>query len=265
MISGLVVLSEPENMCYPYLESIKSFLPVVDEMVVVWNPLVNDGGREKVEQLDKIRIVQAAFDLERFGWISYGIARTTGYQACNGDTVVMFDADGVLHEAEITKLQERLKVFENKAVTHPYAYWRKFRFYKPTQYHLQNKHSGIYSKKILGDRFDFYRGEKGVPNWELLRENEKSHQFDITLYGYEHIWDTEEVLHKKIVRYGTMADKLHQKNIKTDDYYIKAYMEKVKTKIKEEGKTLTISEQPAIIQPKLKAVTEDQFGHAWFE
>ena len=184
MISGLVILSEPENMKYPYIEAIKSVLPVVGEMVVILNPLVDDGARAKLEPLG-VRIVQAAFDLEEFGWISYGIARTTGYQACNGDTVLMFDADGILHENEVTKLKERLEVFEKDETNTPYAYWTKYRFYTPTFYHQQNKHSGIYSKKVLGDRFDFYRGRKGAPNLKYLKEGESSKQFDVTIYGYE--------------------------------------------------------------------------------
>lgn len=265
MISGLVVLSEPKNMCYPYLESIKSILPVVDEMVIVWNPLVDDGSRAKVEQLDKVRITQAAFDLEDFGWISYGIARTTGYQACNGDTVVMFDADGVLHEKDVKALKERLDHFDKVAKTHPYAYWRKYRFYTPTVYHDQNKHSGIYSKRVLKDRFDFYRGRKGAPNLKLITEKETSKQFDIWIYGYEHLWDTKEILYKKIIRYGKMKARLYNTPIKSDQEYIDIYMKELEGKLKEKGKPMRIEEQPAIIQPLLRNIRKDQFGYARFQ
>ncbi len=80
MISGAVLISEVEKNCYPYIESIRSFLPIVDEMVVVFNVYGtprDDGSRAKLEALrDKIRIVPTEFDLEKYGWISYGIART---------------------------------------------------------------------------------------------------------------------------------------------------------------------------------------------
>ena len=49
MISGLVILSEPENMKYPYIEAIESMLPVVGEMVVILNPFIEDGARDKLE------------------------------------------------------------------------------------------------------------------------------------------------------------------------------------------------------------------------
>jgi len=264
MRSGLVVMSEPKNMCYPYMESLYSIRPVVDEIVVVWNPLVNDGSREELENIENLRIVQAAFDLDDFGWISYGIARTTGSQACRGDTILMFDADGILHEQEIDKLKTRLDLFEEQEMTHPYAYWRKYRFYSPTRYHDQNKHSGIYSKKVLGDRFDFYRGRKGAPNLEYLREDEKSKQFDVNLYGYEHIWDTKEVLERKIIRYGKMKDRLYNEPIKTDEEYLKVYMDNLLSKMDEKGEEMDINLQPKIIQSKLRSVNERHFGYAWF-
>lgn len=264
MKSGLVVLSEPENLCYPYMESIQSMLSVVDEVVVVWNPLVEDGSRTGVEKLG-IRIVQAAFDLEEYGWISYAIARTTGYQACNGGTVVMFDADGVLHEQEVEPLKERLQQFDQQAETHPYAYWRKYRFYKPTFYHDQNKHSGIYSKRILGDRFDFYRGRKGAPNLKHLKENETSKQFNINIFGYEHIWDTKEILLKKILRYKKMKTRLYNETLKTDEEYYQEYISELISKMNEKGKEMDINLQPKIIQDKLRSVKKEHFGYAWFQ
>ena len=264
MRSGLVVLSEPKDMCYPYIESIKSIRPVVDELVVAWNPLVDDGSREELEKLG-VRLVSAAFDLDEYGWISYAIARTTGYQACKGDTVLMFDADGILHEKQVEKLKARLDHFEKVATDHPYAYWTKYRFYKPTIYHDQYKHSGIYSKKILGDRFDFYRGRKGAPNTKRIKPHETSKQFDIQLYGYEHLWDTKEVLYKKIIRYGKMIDRHYNKPYKADSQYIEDYLKNLKEKLEKKGQVMAINLQPAIIQPKLKSITEDHFGYAFFE
>jgi len=263
-VSGLVILSQPENLCYPYLESIRSFLPVVDEMVIVMDILNEDGSREKVEELgEKIRIVSSAFDLENWGWISYGIMRTTGYQACKGDIVMMFDADGILHENEQEKLRDGLK---NLFMTpnHVSYYWTKYRFYKPTVYYNQNKHSGIYKKSVLGDRFDFFGKHLGTPNKGRYHKGEIDKQLDVTLFGYEHLWDTEEVIKGKVTRYGQMKDRRFGQEFKTPEEYYRIYIEDLLKKLEEGTKGMPISEHPAIIQDKLRGINEKHFGFNFF-
>lgn len=270
MTSGLVVISNAEGMCYPYLESIQSFIPLCDEIVCAFDWRSNDGTREKLEDLRTkttncdIRIVQTAFNIEEYGWQAYAIARTTGYQACNGDIVLMFDADGILHEKDEEKLKEciaRFSEFTDKSR----GYWLKNRFYSPTKYHDQKKHSGIYNKKRLGDRFDFYHSKgKGIPNLDHLTEEDRSWQFPIHLFGYEHVWDTEDVVKVKTNRYGLMIDKAHGHPTKTPEEYFETYRNKLVAKMSEKGKVMEIADQPKIIQEKLEAVNESHFGLNWF-
>ena len=139
-ISGLVVLSEAAWGCYPFVESIKSFLPVVDELVVAFNVYgKKDGTLEAVKAINdpKIRIIPTVFDILKYGWVSYGIARTMGYQACKGDVILMFDADGILHENDQKKLSIEIRdfIFNGFAT----VYWEKYRTYKPTVYYNQHK------------------------------------------------------------------------------------------------------------------------------
>lgn len=266
-ISGLVVLSEAEWGCYPYLESIQSFLPVVDELVVAFNVYgKKDGSLEKIKALNnpKIRIVPTVFDILKYGWESYGIARTMGYQACKGQIILMFDADGILHEKDIEKVKTDLANLINRNFSQ--GYWNKYRTYKPTMYHKQYKHSGIYNKEKLGDRFDFFRVDhKGAPNFDnLTKEEQESKNLDIYLFGYEHIWDTEEVLKFKTNRYGQMIDRQHKLAFKTPDQYFDIYMRELVTKLNKDGLYMAIENHPKIIQEKLKLVNEKQFGYNFF-
>ncbi len=266
-ISGLVVASELELGCYPYIESISSFLPVVDELVVAFNVYGRkDGSREKIEALsDKIRIVSTVFDIERYGWISYGIARTTGYQACKGDIVLMFDADGVLHEKDHETLVRQVDEFSNTP-NKPTGYWEKHRFYQPTVYYSQHKHSGVYNKKILGDRFDFMMPNgKGAPNFSRLESTEsRSYRLTVTLFGYEHLWDTREVLEYKVNRYGRMIDGLHGDPFKTPEEYFDAYMHRLIGGLVGREKGMDVSQHPEIMQNKLKTINQTHFGHSFF-
>jgi glycosyltransferase involved in cell wall biosynthesis len=267
-ISGLVVISEAVFGCYPYLESIKSFLPVVDELVVAFNVYGRkDGTRESIEALNspKVRIVPTVFDITKYGWVSYGIARTMGYQACKGDVVLMFDADGVLHEKDTEQLSKEIAIFiDTKRAT---GYWNKYRIYKPTAYYDQHKHSGIYSKKILGDRLDFFRDDgKGAPNFaKLTLQEQDSFKFSVYLFGYEHVWDTEEVLRFKVNRYGVMIDTLTRKPLKTPEQYFEDYMRALVDKVKIEGKYMPIEKHPKVVQEKLRQVDKSCFGYNFFD
>ena len=269
MISGLVVISNGEEMCYPYMESIQSLIPACDEIVCAFDWGTKDGTRERLEELrDKttnceIRIVQTAFNIKEYGWQAYAIARTTGYQACNGDIILMFDADGILHEDDEDKLKEAIARF-TEFTDKSRGYWLKHRFYSPTKYHSQFKHSGIYNKKKLGDRFDFYHSKgKGIPNLDRLAEADGSWQLPIHLYGYEHVWDTEKVIREKTNRYGRMIDRKYGKRLKTPKEYFNIYQDNLIAKMNEKGKVMDIADQPKIIQDKLRGVNKSHFGFNW--
>ena len=251
-ISGLVIVSEGERLCYPYLESVKSMLPVVDEMVVVYNRYKEDESYQKLKDLG-VRMVPCVFDIDLHGWTAYAIARSLGYQACTGDVVAMFDADGVLHEKQQQTLRERLNTM---TMENPIFYWGKHRFYTPSRYWPQNKHSGIYYKKELGDDFHFWADEgKGVPCTRFIPFEFKTKQIDVTLFGYEHIWDTKEVLLEKITRYSAM---LGEKKPREEIY--KDYVGNLKNRLKGTGKTMNLQDHPKIVQDRLNSIEEKHFG-----
>lgn len=269
MISGLTILSNPIKYRYPWQEAIKSFLPVVDELVVVHNPYSVDDSGKALDTLatenPKIRIVTGVFDLRKYGWASYGIMRTTGYQAAKGEIILMFDADGILHE----RYQGRLKTLCAEMLARRdvyYGYWTKHRIYSPTKYWLQNKHSGWYRKDLLGDKFDFYHPSgKGIPNWEKIPEqHRKGVQFDTVIYGYEHVWDTKELLRERATNYGHMMAMHYGQPFKTDEEYHDEYIATLKEDLSKKSLTKDLNDHPEIIREKLKSLTEGDFGYNFF-
>lgn len=264
MISGFTILSNPEKYKYPWREAIKSFLPLVDELVVVYDVYSSEDYRDSLKKMG-CRVVSGIFDLRKFGWLSYGIMRTTGYLACKGDMVLMFDADGILHEKDVQKTKEQVTELLTKD-NYVYGFWGKNRIYSPTKYWLQNKHSGWYKKKILGDNFDFYnQNKKGIPNWDMIPSNLRDGlQLDVRLFGYEHVFDTREILFERIVNYGRMHDLLGGVKPKSDDEYIKVYIDDLKESFNKKGKVMSIDEHPAIIKDKLLSLTDKQFGFSFF-
>ena len=264
MISAFTILSNPDKYKYPWRESIKSFLPVVDELVVVYDVYSDPDLRPELEAMG-VRVVSAIFDLRKIGWLSYGIMRTTGYQACKGDLILMFDADGILHEKDVKHTREQAEHFAKRDDI-VYGYWGKYRTYSPTDYWIQNKHSGWYNKRILGDNFDFYHpNRKGIPNWAMLPEKWKQGvQLDAYLFGYEHVWDTREILEERIINYGHMRDTQAGKDIQSDEFYLKEYIDNLRNSMQTKGKKRILAEHPAVIQDKLKGLTDREFGHSYF-
>lgn len=269
-ISGLVLVADAVWGCYPFVQAIRAMLPVVDEMVVVYHKYGrNDGTFEALQTVgngnnEKVRLIPSVFDIEKNGWAAYGIARTQGYQACRGDVVLMFDADGVLHENEEGLLSKEIGDFVREG--NATGYWEKHRLYKPDLYYPQHKHSGIYSKAILGDRLDFMRADgKGAPNFDRLTPAEQvSKKFSVTLFGYEHVWDTEEVLRYKTNRYGRMIDILNGKPPLTPEQYFKNYMEELVAKLKAEGKPMPLHKHPLIMKPWIDGLNKTHFGYDLF-
>lgn len=261
MISGLTILSNAVDMKYPFIEAIESWLEVCDEMVCVVNPLGTDGTEEILKnEFDGIRIVYAPFDLDRWGRISYGIMRTSGYYACNGDIVLTFDADGVLHENNIDLLKLRLNELQNDR-NHPIYYWKKLRFYRRDLCYDQWKHKGIYNKRLLADSLHFY-GASGVD--KVAGGKFKTKQIDVPVYGYEHLWDTKKALYGKICRYGRMIDRQLNKEYKEDDEYIEQYLDDLKNKLKSDGRRFDVSNHPKVMRDKLNEIDNSCFGNNLF-
>jgi len=263
-ISGFVIMSEPERLCYPYLESVKSFLPLCDEIIVVYNILFQDEALEKLKNLDpKVKVISGLFDYDRFGWASQGIMRTNGYYASTGDIVLMFDADGILHEKDIEKARKELTDFYNG--DRVFGFWMKHRFNQRETWIRQAKHSGFYNKNKLGNSFNFYGGNKlATPNWGILpKEQDRGQQLDIYIYGYERCWDNREIFDYKLAKRRVMQASVGK--VLSEEEYIKEFLEERQVKCKNEGQYMPIEEQPKIIQDKLRAITPEQFGYSLFQ
>ena len=110
-VSGFTIVRNAVRYDYPVVESIRSLLPLVDEMVVAVGDST-DGTRELVLGIDspKLRIIDTAWDdaLRRGGTI---LAQQTdiALAACRGDWCFYLQADEVLHEAHYPRLEHAMK------------------------------------------------------------------------------------------------------------------------------------------------------------
>lgn len=102
-------------MGYPFLQSIQSVLPVVDEFVVVVGDST-DGTREAVLKLSpKIKVIDTVWDLKlRSGGKIFAQQANLGLDAATGDWIIHIQADEVIHEKDIEKLGKYIQEFDKR-------------------------------------------------------------------------------------------------------------------------------------------------------
>jgi len=112
-ISGFTYVRNGIKLGYPFIPSILSLLPAVDELVVVVGDS-QDGTREAIEALknEKIRIVDVVWDMNlREGGKIFAQQANKGLEEITGDWAVHLQADEILHESA----PEQLRAFIQKA------------------------------------------------------------------------------------------------------------------------------------------------------
>jgi glycosyltransferase involved in cell wall biosynthesis len=112
-ISAFSYVRNGIQMGYPFLESIQSVLPIVDEFIVVVGDST-DGTREAILKLSpKIKIIDTVWDLTlRKGGKIFAQQANLGLDEVTGDWIIHIQADEVIHERDSNKLLEYIHRFD---------------------------------------------------------------------------------------------------------------------------------------------------------
>jgi hypothetical protein len=117
-ISGFSIVRQGLRFGYPFEESIRSLLPLVDEMVVG----VGDGddgtlARLKAMKEPKLKLFESAWDMSRReGGLVLSAETNKALRRCSGDWGVYLQADEVIHEDDLDILRASLKRHAHDAV-----------------------------------------------------------------------------------------------------------------------------------------------------
>jgi len=107
-ISAFTFLRNGEMLGYPFIESIKSVLPLVDEFIVNIGPC-EDNTVALVEAIDnkKIKIIHSVWNekMHARGYV-YGQQKMIAQFNCSGDWAFYVEADEVIHENDIENIRE---------------------------------------------------------------------------------------------------------------------------------------------------------------
>lgn len=116
-ISGFTFLKNGSILGYPFIQSIQSILPLVDEFIVNVGASEDDT-LERLEELqreeggEKIKIIQSTWceKMVSKGYI-YGQQKMIAQFQCSGDWAFYLEADEVLHEQDLAHIKEAMQTY----------------------------------------------------------------------------------------------------------------------------------------------------------
>ena len=116
-VSGFTFLRNGQKLGYPFVASIRSILPIVDEFVVALGPCDDDTEKMVRDIGDpKIRIIPTQWnerirsDYSVKGFV-YGQQKSIALFNCTGDWAFYLEADEVLHESDLTKIRAAMEKY----------------------------------------------------------------------------------------------------------------------------------------------------------
>lgn len=132
-ISGFTFLRDAEFRGYPFVESIQSVLPLVDEFIVALGPCTDRTG-EMLAAINnpKLRIIHTTWnegirtDGKVKGFV-YGQQKSIALFNCTGDWAFYLEGDEVIHEADLPVIRQAMEQYlddrEVEALTFNYLHF----------------------------------------------------------------------------------------------------------------------------------------------
>jgi glycosyltransferase involved in cell wall biosynthesis len=110
-ISGFTFIRNGVSLCFPFEESIRSLLPLVDEYIIAVGQC-NDGTLERIQAINdpKIRIIQTIWNdrMKEKGFV-YAQQKMIAQYSCVGDWAFYLEADELIHEKDILNIRKSVE------------------------------------------------------------------------------------------------------------------------------------------------------------
>ena len=114
-VSAFTFIKNGEILGYPFLQSIQSVLPIVDEFIVNVGESEDDTlALVKSIANSKIRIIESKWNetMQDRGYV-YGQQKMIAHYNCTGDWAFYVEGDEVYHENELEKIRQSMKFHLN--------------------------------------------------------------------------------------------------------------------------------------------------------
>ena len=112
-VSGFTFLRNAAMLGYPFVASIKSILPIVDEFIIALGPC-EDNTEEVLKKINssKIKIIHTQWNekMKDSGFV-YGQQKSIALFNCTGDWAFYLEADEVGHENDLPKIYDAMEKY----------------------------------------------------------------------------------------------------------------------------------------------------------
>ena len=110
-VSGFTFIKNAEMLGYPFIESIQSVLPIVDEFIIAVGKS-DDNTLKIIKSIkdDKIRIIETQWNesMQDRGYV-YAQQKMTAQFSCTGDWAFYLEGDEVLHEKDLDTIRNAME------------------------------------------------------------------------------------------------------------------------------------------------------------
>lgn len=110
-ISGFTFLKNGQILGYPFVQSIQSILPIVDEFIIALGPC-EDETEKMLEAMNepKLKIIHTQWNdkMKDRGYV-YGQQKMIAQFNCSGDWIFYLEADEVVHEKDLQTIKSSMK------------------------------------------------------------------------------------------------------------------------------------------------------------
>ena len=114
-VSGFTFIRNGSILGYPFIESIKSILPICDEFVIAVGKSDDDTlSKIRAIKSKKIRIIETVWNenMQDRGFV-YAQQKMIAQYNCTGDWAFYLEADEILHEDDLPKIYAAMKLYLN--------------------------------------------------------------------------------------------------------------------------------------------------------
>ena len=114
-VSGFTFIKNGQILGYPFIQSIKSILPIVDEFIINVGES-EDNTFELIETINdnKIRVIHSKWNgsMQDRGYV-YGQQKMIAQFNCSGDWAFYIEGDEVYHENDLEKIKQSMRDYLN--------------------------------------------------------------------------------------------------------------------------------------------------------
>lgn len=207
-ISGFSYVRNGIELDYPFVESVKSVLPICDEFIMVVGDS-HDGTREAVEaiQSDKIKIVDSVWDMNlRVEGGVFAQQSNLGIDHSTGDWLIHIQADEVIHEDDLYKIKENILKYDSdkrvQGLLLPYYhFWGGYNYIRTTR--RVHRYEIRVLRNIKGIRsfndsqgFRMYVSNEAYTNNKEKGTKLRVKKIDVPIYHYKRVRPPAEMKKK---------------------------------------------------------------------